>query len=298
MSYVAKQLPEEYAVVKVINEKGSGKDVKEEVGRMLKTRRSQILSIFDDLSGYCQEHKVISEGELALKIRECVNSLSDTEREELERKSGGNLEELIFKSITSEDKISVFSPDMRTRINYQGEIFYCLPTHRYMGEELEEAFLRWAKIRSPLSALNSVVTDFMAQSGYQIKNREHKNEYLEMLALKNKNKHRSIHIFVFPSIKFVPYFVGEKQVLSEKSKAGEEKVIVVSTEKTPAPFISFFREQDIGDAMVWVADVEKKTIDPFIGNPEDEEIENNFANPEQARRAVSVWMRKMHFLEL
>ncbi len=255
-----------------------------------------MLKIFEYLSGYCQEHKVISEGELALKIRECVNSLSDAEREELERNSGGNLEDLIFKSITSEDKISVFSPDMRTRINYQGEIFYCLPTHKYMGEELEEAFLRWAKIRSPLSALKRVVMDFMERCGYQIKNVERENEHLEMMAVKNKNKNRSMHIFISPSIKFVPQFIEE--ALLEKSEAGDEKVIVVPTEKTPAPFISFFREQDIGDAMVWVADVEKKTIDPFIGNPEDEEIENNFANPEQARRAVSVWTRKMHFLEL
>ena len=257
-----------------------------------------MLKTFEYLSDYCQEHKVISEGELALKIRECVNSLDDAEREELERKLGGNLEELIFKSITSEDKISVFSPDMRTRINYQGEIFYCLPVHRYMSDELEEAFLRWAKIRSPLSALKSVVKEFMAQSGYQIKiknkNEKRENEQLEMVAVKNKN--RSIHIIIFPSIKFVPHFVEE--ALLENSEAREEKVIIVPTEKTPAPFISFVREQNIGDAMVWVADVEKKTIDPFIGNPEDEAIENNFANPEQARRAVSVWMRKMHFLEL
>lgn len=258
--------------------------------------KKELLKIFEDLSGYCQGHKVISEGELVLKIKECVESLSDAEREELERKLGRNLEDLIFKSITSEDKISVFSPDMRTRINYQGEIFYCLPTHRYMGEELEEAFLRWARIRSPLSVLKNVVKDFMERCGYQINNKERENEHIEMMAVKNKNKHRSIHISIFPSIKFVPYFIEE--ALLEKSEASEEKIVVVPTEKTPAPFISFFREQDIGDAMIWIADVEKKTIDPFIGNPEDEEIECNFANPEQARRAVSVWMRKMHFLEL
>jgi len=257
-----------------------------------------LLKIFEALSGYCQEHKVISEGELILKIRDYVKSLNDAEREELERKLGGNLEDLIFKSITSEAKISVFSPDMRTRINYQGEIFYCLPAHRYMNEELEAAFLRWAKIRSPLSALKSVLKDFMKRCGYQIENEMREDEHLELIALKkdmykNKKKHRSIHIFIFPSIKSVPYFIEE----IEKSKAEDEKVIVVPTEKTPAPFISFFREHDVGDAMIWVADVEKKTIDPFIGNPEDEAIENNFANSEQARRAVSVWTRKMQLFD-
>jgi len=255
-----------------------------------------LLKIFEDLSDYCQEHKVISKGELVLKIRECVKSLGDVEREELEKKLSNNLEDLIFKSITTrEDKISVFSPDMNTRVNYQGEVFYCLPTHRYMTEELEEAFLRWAKIRSPLSTLKNVVKDFMERCGYRVKKEERKNEHLDMIALKKGiDKHRNIHIFILPSIKFVPYFVEE----IEKFEAGEERVIVVPTEKTPAPFISFFREHDVGNAMIWVADVEKNTIDPFIGNPEDEAIENNFANPEQARRAVSVWTRKMHFVDL
>ncbi len=260
-----------------------------------------LLKVLNELSAYLSEYKVISEGELILKINDCVKSLSDVEREGLERRLSGNLEDLIFKSITTrEEKISVFSPDMHTKVNYQGEVFYCLPTHRYMSEELEEAFLRWARIRSPLSALRSVVKIFMERCGYQIKNEKRENNHLEMIALKDKNKHKRIHIFIFPSIKSVPYFIEENQVLSAASEAeaGERKVIVVPTEKTPAPFISFFREKNVGEAMIWVADVEKSTIDPFIGISEDEEIENNFANPKQARRAVSVWMKKMHFFEL
>ncbi|HID20733.1 MAG TPA: hypothetical protein EYP28_07370 [Methanophagales archaeon] len=255
-----------------------------------------MLKIWACLSSYCQEHKVISEGELALKISECVTSLSDADREEIASKFGADTEEMIFKSITSEEKLSVFSPDMHTRINYQGEIFYCLPTHRYLSEELEAAFLRWVKIRSPINALKSVVIAFMERCGYQINEVGGEEEHLELIAMKNKDEHRSIHIFVLPSIKFVPHFVEKGQL--ERSEVGKEKVIVVPTEKTPAPFISFFREHDVSDAMIWVADVGKNTIDPFIGNPGDETIENNFANPGQARRAVSIWMQKMHFIEL
>ncbi len=274
--------------------------------------KKNLLKIFEALSGYCQEHKVISEGELILKIGECVKSVSGTEREELERKLGGNLKDLIFKSITSEEKISVFSPDMRTRINYQGEIFYCLPTHRYMVEELEEAFLRWARIRSPLSAVKNVVKEFVERCGYQIQIRtqssdikveENGHEFIEMMAEKeDKDIKKRLHIFVFSSIKLVPHFIDGNQALfmGSEAKAGEREVIVIAvpTEKTPAPFISFFREQDVGDALMWVADVERNTIDPFIGIPDDRAIENNFANPEQARRAVSIWMKKMHFLDL
>jgi Protein of unknown function (DUF739). len=257
-----------------------------------------LLNLFEHLADYCQAHKVISEGELRVKIRECVNSVSEAEREELERKLGGNLEDLIFKSITTrEDKISVFSPDMHTRINYQGELFYCLPTHRYLNEELEAAFLRWTKIRSPLSALKTVVMDFMERSGYQLKKEKRENEHLELVMGTTKDKRRRMHLFIFPSITFLPSFMAENPACVETSEDAEN-VIVVPTEKTPAPFISFFRQQDAGHAMIWIADAAKSTIDPFIGNPEDEAIEHNFAHPEQARRAVSVWMRRMHVVEL
>lgn len=270
------------------------------LSKILRMQKEKLLQIFEDLSAYCQRYKVVSGGELVLKIRECVKSLSNTEIEVLERGLRGDLEMLIFKSITSEEKISVFSPDMRTRINYQGEIFYCLPTHRYMSEELEEAFLRWAKIRSPLSALKTVITDFMERCNYQVKNEVSggENGHLEMRVVKNgKDKRRSVDLFIFPSIKFVPHFREEKHSLLESSEEGEEKVFVVPTEKTPAPFISFIREHDIGGRMIWVVDVAKRTVNPFIGTPKDREIEKNFEEPEYARRAVSVWMRKMHILD-
>jgi len=264
-------------------------------------KKEPLLQIFETLAAYCQEHKVLSEGELSMKIKECVNLLSDAERAELERNLRGDLESLIFKSITSTEKISVFSPDLHTKINYQGELFYCLPTHRYLSAELEAAFLRWTELRSPLSVLKNVLTDFLERCKYQVKSETigHEKEYCELIAVKKDNiTHGSIHSFILPSIMFVPQFVeGHHALLEQSSEIKEEQVIVVPTEKTPVPFISFLREQDIGGTQIWVADLKKGTIDPFIGTSKDAEVENNFANPEQARRAVSVWMRKMHFVD-
>jgi hypothetical protein len=133
-------------------------------------KKEPLLHIFEHLAAYCQEYKVLSEGKLTVKIRKCVQALSNAEREELEKKLTVNLEDLIFKSITSTDKLSVFSRDMHTKVDYQGEVFYCLPTHRYLSAELEDAFLRWAELRSPLSALKNVITDFLERCNYQIKN--------------------------------------------------------------------------------------------------------------------------------
>jgi len=165
-----------------------------------------------------------------------------------------------------------------------------------MSEELAAAFLRWAKIRSPISALKSVVISFLERCDYRINEAGSEGEHLELIAVKNEDEHRSIRIFVLPSITYVPHFVDERQL--ERSEAGEEEVIVGPTEQTPAPFISFFRGHDVSDTTIWVADLGKNTIDPFIGIPTDEAIEANFANPGQARRAVSIWMQKMHFIEL
>ncbi len=244
---------------------------------------------------------MLSEGELRLKIQECVNSLTDAEREELEQNLNGDVEAQIFKSITSREKISVFSPDLHTKTNYQGEVFYCLPTHGYLADELENAFLRWARIRSPLSALKDVLTEFLDRCNYAVKEETKGggNAHCEVIATKkNKTTHERLHLFIFPSIKFVPGFMERHLAVGEKSETEEEKeVIVVPTEKTPAPFISFVREHDVGGVTIWVVDLQKKTVNPFIGTSKDADIENHFENPEQARSAVSVWMRKMHVVD-
>ncbi len=259
----------------------------------MKMRRDALLPVFNRLADYAFKTRVISEGELRLRIKEALESVSEEEREELEEYLGGDLEELIFESITTrEAKISLFSPDMHTKINYQGEIFYCLPTHRYMGEELEEAFIRWSAIKNPPEKLMGVVVDFMQRAGYQIQEVKssyicNKYEYIELFAVKSTDRH--LRILIVSSIKLVPYLTG----------AGcDADVIVVPTEKTPAPFISFFREYDVGELLVWVADAERGTLDPFIGIAEDKEIESNFANPDKARRALSVWMKKMSMWDL
>jgi hypothetical protein len=263
-------------------------------------KKEPLLQLFDRLGAYCQEHKVLSEGELRLKIREYLQALSETERAELEQNLNGDVEAQIFNSITSREKISVFSPDLHTKTNYQGEVFYCLPTHGYFADELENAFLRWARIKSPLSALKNVLTAFLDRCNYEVKEeiKGDENAHCELIATKkNKTTHERLHLFVLPSIKFVPPFIEEHPAVVAKSEMEKEKVIVVPTEKTPAPFISFVREHDVGGVTIWVVDLQKKTVNPFIGTSKDADIEHHFENPEQSRKAVSVWMRKMHVVD-
>ncbi len=252
-------------------------------------RKDILLPVFIRLGDYAAKYRVVSEGELRWLIGGVLKSLSADDRAYLEKCLGGDLEELIFRSITTrDDKISLFSPDMQTKINYQGEIFYCLPTHRYMSAELEEAFLRWSAIKNPVTKLKDAVIDFMNRAGYQIQDVKSSllsgYRYIELFAIKGSERH--MRIAVLSSIKFVP-----------RMTTASIDAIVVPTERTPAPFISFFREYDVGETMIWVVDAEKGTLDPFIGIAPDEDIEANFASPERARRAVSVWMKKMNLCD-
>jgi hypothetical protein len=263
-------------------------------------KKEPLLRIFERIGAYSQGHKVLSEGELRLKIRECLDSLSATERAELERTLNGDVETQIFTSITSTEKISVFSPDLHTKTNYQGEVFYCLPTHGYLADELEAAFLRWAKIRSPLGMVKEVLTEFMGRCSYSIRDEpaDSETDYLAVSAVKeDETRQYRLRLFIFSSIKFVPLFMDEHPDLLDKMGTEEEVVMAMPTEKTPAPFISFIREHEVGTAQIWVVDLTKRTVDPFIGTPNDPDVEQEFANPEQARRAVSVWMRKVPFIE-
>ncbi|MGC9444097.1 MAG: hypothetical protein ACP5E9_04090 [Candidatus Methanospirareceae archaeon] len=260
-----------------------------------------LLRIFKHLSNYVREHKVLSEGELKLKIQECLYALTTVERAKLERDIGGNAEAQIFTSITSTEKLSVFSPDLRTKINYQGEVFYCLPIHGYLATELESAFLRWAKLRSPLGTLQDVLQEFLERCGYVIRSElaDAETNYRAIHAEKAEGSLRyKLSLFIFSSIKFVPSFMETYPDLPEEiADAKAEMVMVVPTEKTPAPFISFVREHDVGNAQIWILAVENRVVNPFIGMPTDPKLEKNFANPEQARKAVSTWMRKMLLVE-
>lgn len=258
-----------------------------------------LLRIFEELAAYSTEHKALAEGELRIKIRESVAQLTAAARAALEARLGGDLEEVLFTSITGPEKISLFSPDLRTRLNYQGEVFYCLPLHGYLAEELEAAFLRWAKLRSPLGVLKEVLTRFLERSGYRVlrESRGSGSEHLELSAAKEDEPDKSLRLFLLPSIKFVPRFIEAHPGSWEQPQGGEERVIVVPTEKTPAPFISFIREHDLPDAQIWVADLARCTLNPSIGRSRDPELESKFESPEQARRAVSEWMRQIHLVE-
>ncbi|MHC1579416.1 MAG: DUF6834 family protein [Candidatus Alkanophagales archaeon] len=259
-------------------------------GKEKEAWNAPLLQILNNLSAYISEHKVLSEEELWYVINREVEKLGDDVRAELEAALEGSLPELIFKSITTHEKLSVFSPDLHVKINYQGEIFYCPPSHRFMHEEIEKAFLRLAFLRTPLDKMSEVMKSFLERAGYTVYEIERKDKHVEMSAGK---RYTHLKLFLLPTVCYIPTFLSELRARGGLEE-GKRTVFVVPTEKTPLPFIRFFREFPLDeDILVWVANVEKGAVNPFIGNLEDDDIERCFEDPDRARCAVSTWMRRM-----
>ncbi len=73
----------------------------------------------------------------------------------------------------------------------------------------------------------------------------------------------------------------------------EVYAVVVLTEKTPLPFVKFFKKHServrIAKLLVWVLDPEREWLNPFIGYPPDRELIGRFRNPRLATEIESLW---------
>ncbi|RJS72736.1 MAG: hypothetical protein CW694_02085 [Candidatus Syntrophoarchaeum sp. WYZ-LMO15] len=244
----------------------------------------ELIETLKRLLRYINAYKVLSEEELRLKIAEEVSRIEEGSRKEMEDKFGGRLEDLIFESITTHEKLSIFSPDLHVKINYLGEIFYCPPSHTYMEAEIADAYLRLVEMRIDFDRFRSVIIDFLQKAGYRTEVLDEKDRILA-----EKEGFKTLNLHLLPTINIA----GER--LEELE--GEGNVIVVPTEKTPWAFVNFIRRMDeypINDTMIWVANIEKGTVDPLIGDTTDDKINSGFDNPRRARKAVQIWRASLH----
>jgi hypothetical protein len=76
---------------------------------------------------------------------------------------------------------------------------------------------------------------------------------------------------------------------------GVDSIILVPSSETLEPFMQFFREkgenaEDKG-IQIWVTNLEKGTIDPFVGFTTDLDIYNQFDNPRLAEMVRNNWRK-------
>ena len=247
--------------------------------------------VYRGLSNYLMRYKAVSAEELMWKIGQEVDSLAEDDKKSLEQLLEGDAKQMIFDGITGKVRLSVFSPDMHVQLNYLGEVFFCPPTHKYMPDELEKGFKRLVNLRFEGTAevVEDTLRDLMKRSGYALSDSASHMEgvYKTIKAVKDGS---DLPLFLLPSIVLVP-----ENLEALKAVAGEHAVAVPS-EKSPAPFVTFIREnmdrvREHAKMMIWVVNPDQKTVSPFMGTPKDKAIWNNFTDPEKTLQATQNWMK-------
>lgn len=247
---------------------------------------SDLNAIFKRLNEYFAKYRAVSEDEIAAAVSAEVDRLDPATREKLEADLHGDLRQVLAESIVGEP-ISVHSPNLTSKRNYLGETFYHYPTHDFLADELEEAFKRLTKTRAAgkLQVIEDAAVVLLGKSGYTVERQPVGEGTVERMLRATKGNLK-LEVFIIPSINIAPDYAGSMD-------SDRDYVMVIPTEKTPAPFIQFCREKAEEFAgkkvQIWVGDPEKKTINPFLGYTHDDDIYRNFENPKLAAFACRMY---------
>ncbi len=241
---------------------------------------------------------------------EVIEALSETlsgrtvvSKEELERKAirvalrvfglrmssftEKDLEEVVSSLI--ETPISVRSAHFSEKISISGVNFYHLHTKRPESRELEVAYAEYLKSKAFLERLHD--TMLSADSFFEGYRRE--GHFLR---------------FYTADYRFAVFFSTIADLIEDSglhlqlaSKFDGEYVVILQTEDRPDDFVKFFKlhseEFKRSNARVWIANPEKRTIDPFIGYPRDFRLLRRFKNPKIAAQIQALWREKVEELD-
>jgi len=244
--------------------------------------------IVDPLRALLREREIIARCELLLRIYDVVRAAKLTDQETLEMKKmvGEKIAPGIFASIMS--KTPVFDlPGLDTYTQIDGRIYHFLHTKKYSKQDFNDAnrkFLRsLPELKNVLrQSLIALLKGFMHDAGYSL-TAESPGE-LTFSAPERKAK-----AIIVTSVKSI-------DVDKCKPEPGVDSIILVPSSETLEPFMQFFREK--GEAVeekgiqIWVTNLEKGTIDPFVGFTTDLDIYNQFDNPRLAEMVRNNWSKK------
>jgi hypothetical protein len=243
--------------------------------------------IVDPLRALLREREIIARCELLLRIYDVVRAakLTDQETRELKKMVGEKIAPGIFASIMS--KTPAFDlPGLDTYTQMDGRIFHFIHTKKYSKQDFNDAnrkfLLSLPELKNVLlQSLSDSLKGFMHDAGYDL-TAESQSE------LAFSAPERSVKAFIVTSVKAI-------DVDKCKPDPGVDSVILVPSSETLEPFMQFFREK--GEAVeekgiqIWVTNLEKGTIDPFVGFTTDLDIYNQFDNPRLAEMVRNNWSK-------
>ncbi len=181
-------------------------------------------------------------------------------------------------------------PKLDTYTQIDGRIFHFLHTQRYSKQDFDNAYRKFLtslpEIKSMLRrSLTDLLKELMRDAGYSLVDEGPGG-------LRFEARGRKVNALVFASI-------GSLDMSKFRKEAGDEadSVILVPSTESLEPFVQFFREKgaliEEAGIQVWVANMEKGTIDPFIGYTTDLDIYEQFKNPRLAEMVRSNWCAKL-----
>ncbi len=245
--------------------------------------------ILNPLGELLREKEIIARCELLLRIYDIVASakLSETEKKELTEAVGEKIAPGIFAAMMGKDPVTFDLPKLDTYTQMSGRIFHFLHTRRYSKQDFANASSLFLRSLPELKAilarcLSDRMLQFMLNAGYSLTG-EAKGE-LDFSA----EKHR-VKAFISTSVRSL-------DVDRYNPEQGTDCIILVPSSETLEPFVQFFREK--GQAaeekglQIWIYNLEKGTVDPYIGYTTDLDIYNQFDNPRLAEMVRSNWSQR------
>ena len=247
---------------------------------------TEIKSIAGPLRELLAEREIIARCELLLRTYQIVRDaeLSEEESAELKALVGERIAPGIFASIMGKDPIFFDLPKLDTYTQMNGRIFHFLHTKKYSKQDFSNAASRFLRsvpeLRDLLfQCMEDRLKEFMADAGYVLSDKT--GQSLTFTADK-----RTAKAVVVASVKVV-------NIENCRAESGCDCIILVPSSETLEPFVQFFRDrgqaaEDRG-LQIWIMNLEKGTIDPFVGYTTDLDIYNQFDNPRLAEMVRNNW---------
>jgi len=248
---------------------------------------TKIEKIAGPLRELLREREIIARCELLLRTYDIVRSakLSDKERMELCKTVGERIAPSIFASIMGKEPILFDLPVLDSYTQIDGRIYHFSHTKKYSKQAFADAAGMLLRSLPELKiilqqCLVDRLTNFMNDAGYTI--RAQCRQELTFSAEK-----RNAKVFAVTSVKSL-------DINNYNPEPGSDYIILVASSETLEPFMQFFQENGLAaedkGLKIWIMNLEKGTIDPFIGYTTDLDIYNQFDNPRLAEMVRSNWL--------
>ena len=246
----------------------------------------EIEKIAGPLRELLREREIIARCELLIRTYDIVRSanLSQEEEKELAAQIGPRIAPGIFASIMSKEPVFFNLPVLDTYTQMNDRIFHFLHTKKFSRQDFANASSRLLRsvpaLRDMLiECMKYRLKQFMSDAGYALE--AESGGHMAFSAEKRK-----ADVYAAASIRSL-------NIDDFNVENGADCIILVPSSESLEPFVQFFREKgeqaEEKDLQIWIMNLEKGTIDPFIGYTTDLDIYNQFDNPRLAEMVRNNW---------